>query len=72
MSSDGAQRRSRSVERLASEYEVDVRVGDGRYAAVNRRDGQTELVRGETVRALLDRGELLALRDLDYDGAPNR
>jgi hypothetical protein len=56
---------------LASDYGVDSRVGSGRYAAVVRRGEHTELVCGATIRELLGRGELLALLDLDYDGAPS-
>lgn len=61
MIDDAAQRRTRRAERLASEYQVAVRVGEGRFAAVVRREGQTELVYGETIAELVDRGDLLAL-----------
>jgi len=64
--------REQHTARLAAEYNVESSSGDGRYAAVVRRAGRTELVQGDDINDLLALGELLALVDLGHhrDGSP--
>ena len=59
--------RAERAARLDAEYGVDDRASTGRYAAVVRRNGRAEFVRGDAIDGLLASGELVALVDLDYD-----
>lgn len=72
MTDDAPQRRRRRAERLASDYHLDAPADNDRFAAVLLRQGQTDFISGPTIRELLGRRDLLALVDLDYDGAQMR